>query len=587
MAKKLFSYDDDDFFDFPGDLPASKPKRSRKKKAPKAWSIVTALDAVLEHAEDSGLDETLWKKAEPALAYLREQTGLTNIQLIVVAILVEKGEAKSWGGLAEFLGCRRLTIMTYSEEIEELVDKGWLMRYGARDFSGRFQGFKLVYGVVTALRKNQTFVPESFENFTHQQLIDRIELHGEKWFDDSDVSYEDNKEFILRIVRANPTLPISREILSIPSEHEQMLFILTILDYSRWADSNGEGLNTSTIDNVFPADFECGYVRKHLTNGKSKLFELGLIENKCEDGIVEPEMFTLTSRIRNEVLSDFIPSRSQCSTPKTTDRDLVGFSSITHKDMFYNPAEDEQVKRLANLLLPENFWGIQERLEKEGMRKGFACLFFGAPGTGKTETVLQLARMTGRDVLRIEIAGLKDKFVGESEKNIKNVFRRYKALCHNREKMPILFFNEADAIFGCRMENTQHSVDKMENAMQNIILQELENLEGILIATTNLSGSLDPAFERRFLFKIEFQKPKADVKAKIWKSMFGDHLTEDEAIKLASKYDFSGGQIENIARKRTIDYILEGAEIPLERIEGYCDSELIGMKRRRDLGFRK
>ena len=86
---------------------------------------------------------------------------------------------------------------------------------------------------------------------------------------------------------------------------------------------------------------------------------------------------------------------------------------------------------------------------------------------------------------------MRNKYVGESEKNIKAVFQRYREICKQSEVMPILFFNEADALINKRTENIEHSVDKMDNAMQNIILQEIENLDGILIATTNLTSNLD------------------------------------------------------------------------------------------------
>ena len=130
-----------------------------------------------------------------------------------------------------------------------------------------------------------------------------------------------------------------------------------------------------------------------------------------------------------------------------------------------------------------------------------------------------------------------------------------------------------------RTENISHSVDKMDNAMQNIILQEIEDLEGILIATTNLTSNLDSAFERRFLFKIEFHKPTTDVKAKIWSSML-KNISDDDAQTLASKFDFSGGQIENIARKRSIDFILSGEFADIEGIEKYCRNELLEDKKK-------
>jgi SpoVK/Ycf46/Vps4 family AAA+-type ATPase len=184
--------------------------------------------------------------------------------------------------------------------------------------------------------------------------------------------------------------------------------------------------------------------------------------------------------------------------------------------------------------------------------------------------------------MKVDIAGLRDKFVGESEKNIKQVFDRYRNLCKRCEVMPILFFNEADAIFGKRSEIGGNSpeVQKMDNAMQNIILQEVENLDGILIATTNLTCNFDSAFERRFIYKVEFHKPDTEVKAKIWRSMLKD-ISADDARQLASHFDFSGGQIENIARKRTVDYILLGKYASFDELEDYCKAELLTDKNQR------
>ena len=104
--------------------------------------------------------------------------------------------------------------------------------------------------------------------------------------------------------------------------------------------------------------------------------------------------------------------------------------------------------------------------------------------------------------MRVDVDKIKSCWVGESEKNIKKLFDSYRAKCNNAELAPILLFNEADAVLGIRMEGAQTAVNKMENSIQNIILQEMETLEGIMIATTNLTSNLDKAFERRFLYKI-------------------------------------------------------------------------------------
>lgn len=220
------------------------------------------------------------------------------------------------------------------------------------------------------------------------------------------------------------------------------------------------------------------------------------------------------------------------------------------------------------------------------MRKGFACLFYGSPGTGKTETVNQLARITGRDVLVVDVTQIKSCWVGESEQNIKGLFDRYRALVKKNTVAPILLFNEADAVLGIRQEGAQRAVDKMENSIQNIILQEMETLEGIMIATTNLTCNLDKAFERRFIYKIEFERPTLEAKTQIWKSMIPS-LTDEFAASLAKDYDLSGGQIENVSRKRTVEQILSGVEPSEEMIREYCRTETLNANQecRKRIGF--
>ena len=229
------------------------------------------------------------------------------------------------------------------------------------------------------------------------------------------------------------------------------------------------------------------------------------------------------------------------------------------------------------MLQQEKFLGIQERMKENGMRTGFACLFYGAPGTGKTETALQLARSTGRDIMQVNVTDIKNKYVGESEKNIRAIFNRYRNYCNTCEVKPILLFNEADAIINKRNTNVERSVDKMENAIQNIILEEIEKLEGILIATTNLTSNMDTAFERRFIYKVEFNKPDVITKAHIWKSMINE-LSDDDAKVLAGEFDLSGGQIENVMRKQFVDKILYNEQPTLEKLRGYCALEGLGGK---------
>ena len=549
---------------------------------PDTWTIISAMDRVLNLARDSKLSDKFWVTSKKPLSFLHDKLGLTDIQIIVLAIMIEAGNTITWRQMGNFLGITRLSMMVYSDEIEELVNKRWITHSVKRDPRGNWQGYHLVFGVVKALRHNEVFVPESIENLSEQQFVDKIVRRVGTHSNDPEYEFEYDEEWMMQLIEANRQLPICQELLKIEEKHDRSLLLMAVYDYARWNGTDNEGLNLISIENLYN-DFS-GFLCAELRSGTHILMQRGLIEHKCEDGIADTEQYVLTQKTKSELLSAYTPN-SHHKDPKQNSPYLKSHTSIKEKALFFNANEHQQIERLTSLLNVDNLPSVQQRLEEQGMRKGFACLFYGAPGTGKTETVMQIARQTGRDLMQIDIAGLRDKWVGESEKNIKSVFTRYRDLCKKSDIMPILFFNEADAIIGKRSEHAEQSVDKMNNAMQNIILQEMEDLDGILFATTNLTANLDNAFERRFLFKVEFHKPDTEVKEKIWMSML-KNIGSDEAHQLAAHFDFSGGQIENVARKRTIDYILNGKYATLEEIEDYCRTELLNNnKEHRPIGF--
>lgn len=544
---------------------------------PEKWTIISALDRVLSMAANSELKPEFWDACQSPIAFLTETLGLSKVQVVLLAVLIEAGEPMSWRKFGKYFNCSRLSIMIYTEEVDDLINKRWVVRKPSREIGGNYEGFALVQGVVTALRHNIPFVPEKIDGLSEQDMVDKMASHIDRNMHDHNSEFSDDETWMVNLCNANPHLPLCQEVLALNDIHSQSLFLMIVVDYAWWANTENEGFEFERICQLYPEDYECNGLRRRLRDGSHVLIKRGLIECKCEDGMTDNESFVLTKKTKDELLSAYKPNPVRAKMSHNSNRLVKSFMNIKEKELFYNQAEQEQIDRLTSLLSQENLPSIQQRLEDQGMRKGFACLFYGGPGTGKTETVLQIARKTGRDIMQIDIAGLRDKWVGESEKNIKSVFAQYKSACKSSEVMPILFFNEADGIINKRTENITHSVDKMDNAMQNIILQEIEDLEGILIATTNLTSNLDSAFERRFLFKVEFKKPNTDIKAKIWSSML-KNISDEDAHTLAMKFDFSGGQIENIARKRTIDYILSGEFTDLNGIETYCRNELLESK---------
>jgi len=314
-------------------------------------------------------------------------------------------------------------------------------------------------------------------------------------------------------------------------------------------------------------------------NDKGYLLSSGIFERAIDDsGKAGKNEIEISSDFKRKFLKGII-------VEKRLD-DIIETKSIIKKDLFFNEDNEKQIGDLLDILKKRNFTKVRSRLKKSGMRSGFVCLFSGNAGTGKTETVYQIARETGRAIIKIDMSIMRSKWWGEDEKNVKAMFSNYKYLLQESKIEPILLLNEADAIIGKRLSldgQSNGAIVTSINAVQNIILDELENFEGILIATTNLTENFDSAFERRFLYRIEFQKPEQNTRAKIWASML--NLPEEDAAILAKKFEsYTGGLIENIYRKREVDHILYGSEFNVDQIIELCNKENLKSEKK-TIGF--
>ena len=304
---------------------------------------------------------------------------------------------------------------------------------------------------------------------------------------------------------------------------------------------------------------------QRLVSGDTKLLKLNLIE-------LEKANFFNDSGLKLGEPGFKMLEEEGVKLAEVDQKDVLDHKVIKEKTLFYNEQEHSNLAMLSRTFEIQRFKEVQQILEAKALPIGVNCIFYGPPGTGKTEGVLQLARETGRDIVRVDISETKSKWFGDSEKLIKKVFTRYQKLYDIKEVAPILLFNEADAILSKRTGNSEQGVDQTRNAIQNILLEELENFKGIFIATTNLIDNLDAAFERRFLFKIEIKRPGIAARQKIWQSKI-DFLSPEHCLELAQQFDFSGGEIENITRKILMHEIINAEKIDFKAILELCRQE--------------
>lgn len=536
------------------------------------------MEKVVEELKDSQLSKEFFKKAATHIRYVSKKLDMTQEQSVLMSLFIDKSDDKRIyiSELAEYMKCRTVRIIRYMPDIDELERRG-LVRCSRSD---RRPSYRVPIEVINAFKNDENYISRNIHDLTCSDLFAELQdIFMER--DDCELTYEETVEKVKYLLECNRHLVFTSRILGYGFDDDD--FCLLMLFCHLFVNDTDDRIRFHDIEFLYKDTRRFSGLKCGLQCEEHILQEEKLIEFSGEDGFKDRDTFKMTSEAKSFLFPELkIPSMDN----NKKRGDMIRHEDISPKQLFYDKSITAQIQELGGLLDEKYYKDVYSRLKANGFRSSFTCLFYGAPGTGKTETVLQLARQTGRDIVQVNVSEIKSMWVGESEKNIKNLFDLYRQKVKEMAIAPILLFNEADAIIGKRQEGAERAVDKMENSIQNIILQEMESLEGILIATTNLAQNMDKAFERRFLYKIKFTKPTLEARTAIWKSMIPS-LSEEIAHALANKYDFSGGQIENIARHYAIDNILHGAKAgELATLTEHCENELLekdGIKRR--IGF--
>ena len=538
--------------------------------------LLTAVEQIVDKAKGSGLSNEFYRKADRYIKYLSEVMDLTKEQSVMLALFIDNSDntSISLSDIGKFIGCRNTRIIRYMAEID-VLEKREFVRCNREDKRMRY---RVPIEVIEAFKNNKKYTPKDCSGLSCQELFGEIEDVFELR-NNEELTYELTIEKIKHLFDCNSQLLYVQKVKSynLYVDDEMLLILFSHL----FVNNHDDNIRFHDISFLFNKN-RWNIVKTSLNNEINILQSAKMIEYTNSDGFVDRETFCMTAEAKRALFSELnIASMNQDKKRN----DVVKAEEIMPKKLFYGDKISSQIDELGKLLDDAQYKEIRKRMKDTGFRCGFTCLFYGAPGTGKTETVLQLARRTGRDIVQVNISQIKSMWVGESEKNIKHVFDNYRTKVRECNVTPILLFNEADAIIGKRQEGAERAVDKMENSIQNIILQEMESLDGILIATTNLAQNMDKAFERRFLYKIKFEKPTVEARMSMWREMI-PVLNEDDTRILANKYDFSGGQIENIARHYTIGNILHGeSDNIIDTLSAYCDSERFNAKEIHKIGF--
>ncbi|MDR2479397.1 MAG: ATP-binding protein, partial [Treponema sp.] len=405
------------------------------------------IDEICKQA--GGVNDLFFEFAEPHLHCLSENLHISKTGAALFAVLINlyDGCGITIREFSESLKCPILEVMRYMDDLECLEQKGFI-DIKREDKHMRFNGhddnmiFCLRFNVINALRQGSYQAINLTKNLSINQFFAQLE----RLFYDR---YQDRQSYDCTIKKMNGLLEDNTHLLFVRKVQEQKigyddtLMLLRFFDHLVTEDEQEMGIFQLRSLYEYSSDFT--EAKHELKKQSSDLIKKGLIENTNGGGFRDAENFRLTELAKEEFLVELDIALSDLPV-----KGLKRADSITPKTLFYPEKTRRAIDDLAALLRPEQFLDVQKRLGESGMRTGFACLFSGGPGTGKTETAHQIARITGRDIMQVDIANTKSMWFGESEKQIKELFDKYRSCVKKSKTAPILLFNEADAVFGKR-----------------------------------------------------------------------------------------------------------------------------------------
>ena len=519
----------------------------------------------------------LEEKIQSLGKFLKTTPVETLLFVAVYASQISENGSVDIRDIVRYFAISNLDFLPLKSSLVSLLQKGLIRSVERR---GRLKEYLVSSAAENALLTNKVYKPVKNETDRYkfcEKVSDLIDKRS-----DNDIETRELFEMVQEEEQQDDLLFVKEMQKLLPDVEDRVFFYEMCDDYLRDRGRHGCTGVDCTLADIYDRKRARFNQAKLIMEKKHPLLVTGLAELLPAAFFTEAEMGLTEKGARLFLEADYELFQSKGAS----DRRLTPADKIPDRKLFFNEELTKDLDFVRESLMDDSFVKLQERLASSSLPKGVTMLFHGLPGTGKTAAAEMIAKQTGRAVYHVDIAASKSMWFGESEKLFKRIFTDYRRMCETEELKPILLFNEADALFSRRKDVTSGSCAQTENALQNILLEEMENLDGILIATTNLSTNFDNAFERRFLFKINFGQPDTQAKKSIWQSKL-DWLSVEEATKLAEKYNLSGGEIDNIVRKTLMEDVLHGQRPTFETISSWCKGEKLDSKKGGAIGFAK
>ncbi|MDR0746583.1 MAG: ATP-binding protein [Helicobacteraceae bacterium] len=572
-----------------------------------------------------GLIEFLQKKyVEQTALFSQLKCSVNEAELLKILMsdyLAGTTEVTVFSLLAEAYKKERIGYVTHIVEVRNLIELGWVTINGQHH--GKTSDIILLDLLHQSISLSITFLklvedgnldirlPEVKPYADHLEYLQdnflRIDLYQKlaqirQNYDPSTQSFTRVKNRLMMLEKQiKKRIAVSKESPRLEryfkerhlNEKERVIFFALLKEEYSGTDENLRDMNT-LIEIVSFDDYE-KIKNRSLLEENAPLIEKGIIGY---DEVLTP--FGSMSRsffISEEVLKEIVYSKKKKNQRIKLDtliKEQEIFELIDPRTTLDDVVLNSETREIIELLLKRMDTQVIKRLKEWGIKdkKGSTdskIMFHGHPGTGKTLTAVSIAKTLKKQVISFDCSKILSMYVGESEKNARRIFDTYKDIVAKSKTEPILLLNEADQFLSSRTVAVSGGAEKMHNQMQNIFLEQIERFDGILIATTNLLENIDPAFSRRFDYKIKFEKPNASQRLEIWKKLMPTNAPFETGFNLETlaKYQLTGAQISlAIKNAAMIAAVQEEALFTNEIFESVIKKELSGaFGEEKTLGF--
>ncbi len=544
--------------------------------------IVSHVQIIAEAARASEMKDEFLQAVAPSAKKVAEYLECSEIQAILFCIIFNLNfrSITDISDIGNYLNCSMIRVTTYLKDINVLVEKK-IIRSNHGESKKRRRPISTLNSYEYSVNK------DVFESIIQNE--GKFTAKSEKLFDifdllkacsaiikDNSFDEEEMTQEIISIVQENFHIPFLQAIdqFDLPAD-SIVLYIALCIAFVAGEDDEID--LPRVLEQLF--DYRDAIrIRREFVNSQHPLLVNGLVQLE-NSSFRSDRTLILTEKSLEMLLHE---DKTFFIKHKKDAHNLILAKNIPEKKLFFSGELEKQLNFLTSALTEPHYSELRTRLKNSGAASSaIVVLLHGLSGCGKSEYVYQLARSTKRDLIRVNISETKSKWFGESEKLIKKIFDDYKKRVESSKIIPLLLFNEADGIISSRkiLGNTSSGVSQTENSIQNIILQELEEIDGIFLATTNLTQNLDSAIARRSLFKVHFKDfGNKETRYSIWSETLnrisnGQSILAQNDILHLSDLQMSGGQIDNVVKKVMMIYILEDRYPTLSEIMEFCTEE--------------